>query len=229
MRTNEKCSAWTRALEARALEARALEDCRVPRVLTEDDVSDFRDRLCAVAERLFAELGPQGVGIRRLAAELGVSPMTPYRYFKDKDDILAAVRASGFDRFSDALEAALQSAGDPLGQAAAVGDAYFRFALDHASAYKLMFDLDQPTEAEHPDLVRATGRAKQTMTGYIRRLVEAGVLEGDIDLIAHVFWASIHGLVVLHLAGKLHGGVRVETLRDESFRALARAYQPRRD
>lgn len=197
----------------------------MPRVLTQDEVSEFRGRLSATAERLFAERGPGGVGMRQLAAEMGVSPMTAYRYFKDKDDILAAVRASGFDRFSDALEAALGVFDDPLAQAAAVGEAYFRFAIDNAPAYKLMFDLDQPTESQYPDLVRAVERAKKTMTGYIRRLVDAHVLEGDVDLIAHVFWAAIHGLVVLHLAGKLPGPVDVEALRDESFRVLFESYQ----
>ena len=47
------------------------------------------------AERLFAEHGVEAVTMRQLAAALGVSPMTPYRYFKDKDAILAAVRARG--------------------------------------------------------------------------------------------------------------------------------------
>ena len=49
--------------------------------------------------------------MRQLAAELGVSPMTPYRYFEDKDDILAAVRANGFNRFAEALETARDGAG----------------------------------------------------------------------------------------------------------------------
>ena len=204
-----------------------LEDDRLPRVLTQDEVSDFRDRLSTVAERLFAEHGPQGVGMRQLAAELGVSPMTAYRYFKDKDDILAAVRANGLERFSDALDAGLQSSTNALEQASAVGEAYFRFAIDHAASYKLMFDLSQPNEADYPDLVRASARAKKTMTGYVRRLIEAGIVEGDVDLIAHVFWATIHGLVGLHLAGKLSGPVCVETLRDESFRVLFLSYRPR--
>lgn len=197
----------------------------MPRVLTTGEVSDFRERLCAAAERLFAEQGPQGASMRQLAAELGVSPMTPYRYFKDKDDILAAVRANAFDRFSDALETAYASSDDPLQGTAAVGDAYFHFALSNAAAYRLMFDLDQPTESNYPDLVRASERSKLTMTAYVRGMVEAGFLEGDIDLMAHVFWASVHGLVSLYLAGKLTGAVDVETLRTESFRALSWAYR----
>jgi AcrR family transcriptional regulator len=198
----------------------------VPRVLTSDEVSDFRERLCAVAERLFAEQGPQGVSMRQLAAELGVSPMTPYRYFKDKDDILATVRANGFDRFSDALETAFASSTEPLQRAGAVGDAYFSFALENASAYRLMFDLDQPTEANYPDLVRATERAKLTMTAYVQGLVDGGFLQGDVTLMSHVFWASVHGLVGLHLAGKLAGPIDMPTLRAESFRALSNAYRP---
>jgi AcrR family transcriptional regulator len=84
----------------------------MPRVLTETDVADFRDRLCEAAERLFAEKGPDAVTMRQLSAELGVSPMTPYRYFEDKDDILAAVRTSAFNRFAEALEKARDGAPD---------------------------------------------------------------------------------------------------------------------
>src|SRR5512136_1456942 len=115
----------------------------MPRVLSETDVADFRERLCEAAERLFAEKGPEAVTMRQLAAELGVSPMTPYRYFQDKDDILAAVRAN---RFADALEGARAKAGTARAKGAAVGEAYLDFAFEHPHTYKLMFDLDQPHE-----------------------------------------------------------------------------------
>ena len=63
--------------------------------------------------------------IRQLAAELGVSPMTPYRYFKDKDAILAAVRARAFDRHAEALERAYRDGpADPAARAVAIGAAY---------------------------------------------------------------------------------------------------------
>src|SRR3954467_15223150 len=112
----------------------------MPRVLTETDVADFRDRLCAAAERLFAEKGLDGVTMRQLAAELGVSPMTPYRYFRDKEDILATVRANGFTRSAEALEQARdRTPGDARAKSAAVGSAYLDFAFQHPNTYKLMF------------------------------------------------------------------------------------------
>jgi len=175
----------------------------MPRVLSEIDVAGFRDRVCEVAARLFAAKGTQGVTMRELASALGVSAMTPYRYFRDKDDILAAVRARAFDRFAEALEKAYSGPGTTIERSRAKRDAYIRFALEGPATYRLMFDLSQPTEEEYPDLVRAMARARATMTAHVRDLVDEGILEGDPELIGHVFWAALHGAVTLHLAGKL--------------------------
>ncbi len=59
--------------------------CRcVPRAaLQPQEVEDFRERLCRVATRRFAEHGHAGVSLRQLAVELGCSPMTPYRDFRE--------------------------------------------------------------------------------------------------------------------------------------------------
>lgn len=198
----------------------------MPKVLSDEDVIAFRARLCAAAERLFAERGPDAVNMRQLAAELGVSAMTPYRYFKDKDAILAAVRAQGFDRFAAALETAFATSDDPLAQAAAVSSAYIEFALENPAAYRLMFDLTQPNEADYPDLMRAAARAKLTMRAYVDRLIAAGLIAGgDPEVIAHAHWAAIHGLVVLKLAGKLSEGVAFDAVRASLLGALARGYR----
>ncbi len=184
----------------------------MPRVLSPDDVSHFRDRLCLVAERLFAEHGADSVTMRQLAADLGCSPMTPYRYFKDKDAILGAVRAAGFDRFSDALEQAFEDASalDPKARSEAVGRAYVHFALTQPHAYRLMFDLTQPGEDAYPDLVRAAARARATMTDHLRGVATDDRLKGNQAMVGHIHWAAIHGVLMLHLAGKL--GPKVEVM-----------------
>ena len=62
----------------------------MPRNLSPSDVANFRERLCDVATQLLAELGQEGFNMRELAARMGVSAMTTYRYFKDKNEILLA-------------------------------------------------------------------------------------------------------------------------------------------
>jgi AcrR family transcriptional regulator len=179
-----------------------------------------------VAERLFGRLGVENVGIRQIAQELGCSPMTPYRYFRDKDEILAATRAAAFDRFAAALEAATATAADPAAQSSAAGEAYIRFALGEPNAYRLMFDLAQPGEEDYPELARAGARARRTMTIYVEALVAAGLLEGDPVLLGHVFWAAVHGVVSLQLAGKLEAGPDFQTIRREMLRLLIRGATP---
>jgi AcrR family transcriptional regulator len=197
----------------------------MPRVLSPSDVTDFRERLCEAAESLFAERGPEAVTMRQLAAELGVSPMTPYRYFHDKEDILAAVRANGFNRFAEALETARAGAESPRAKAAAVAGAYLAFAFDRPHTYKLMFDLNQPVEGNYPELVAANQRARATMSGYVNDLVASGDLAGDPEQVGLMFWAATHGAVALELAGKLPPGT-ARLLNHALTATLARGLRP---
>ena len=101
----------------------------MPKNLSAAEVGAFRTRLCKVAQHRFATQGRDGVSMRQLADALGCSPMTPYRYFRDKDAILAAVRTAAFDRFAEALEAAAVKARKDLpaqGQAVRSGRASCR-------------------------------------------------------------------------------------------------------
>lgn len=197
----------------------------MPRILSDADIAEFRDRLCEVATRQFAAHGPDGVTMRALARELGVSPMTPYRYFKDKDEILAAVQARAFDRFAEALESPMDAPGTAETRANAVGAAYARFAFEDPEAYRLMFEIPLPKCEAYPDLDRATERARKSMTGYVKALVNDGLLQGDPELIGHVFWATMHGAVMLKLANKLSSDCDFDRIVEAAFTALGRGFQ----
>jgi AcrR family transcriptional regulator len=193
----------------------------MPRNLSSAEVDAFRARLCAVAQKRFAKQGVDGVSMRQLADALGCSPMTPYRYFRNKEEILAAVRAAAFDRFASALEeAARKTRGDLRAGGQAMGEAYIRFALGSPDAYRLMFDLSQPHPDRYPELVRASARARHMMSAALEALVKAGIFVGDPQLLGYVFWATMHGLVVLHLAGKLPKKPDFRTIQREAMRLL---------
>ena len=176
----------------------------MPRVLTEEATREFREKLIDAAERLFARHGLEAVTLRQLAAEVGVSPMTPYRYFADKDAILAAVRARAFTRHAEALEAAFDAAQDDVAAASeAVGRAYVTFAFSHPEAYKLMFDISQPNETAYPELIAAAARSRRTMTRHLEALAAAGLFSGDAGLVGHMYWAALHGSIMLAFCGML--------------------------
>jgi len=196
----------------------------LPKNLSADDILQFQDRLCDAAEHLFVVHGPEAVTIRQLASAIGVSPMTPYRYFKDKDAILAAVRARAFDRHAQALETAYHApASGPVERAVTVSGAYLRFALEHPEAYKLMFDITQPGAEAYPDLVRAGERSRATMTRHIRDLTEAGLISGDPDLIGHMYWAAMHGPIMLQLSGMLGADFTAERIVDGLTAAITKS------
>ena len=178
-----------------------------------------RERLCDAAAKIFVEEGEGALSMRRLAAEVGCSPMAPYRHFADKQALIAAVRAAAFNRLADALDGVAR---DGRHRAADIGEAYVRFARQNPAAYKLMFDLAQPDEATYPELASAAARARVSMSGYVRELVEAGVLVGDPVELGYVFWAAIHGLIVLDLAGRIPADPGFEALRRRTLGALMR-------
>ncbi|HEY2709329.1 MAG TPA: TetR/AcrR family transcriptional regulator [Caulobacteraceae bacterium] len=196
---------------------------KAKRARSADARGEVRGRLCEAATKLFLEEGEAALSMRRLAAEVGCSPMAPYRHFADKEALIAAIRAATYDRLADALEGVEK---DARHRAADVGEAYVRFARENPTAYKLMFDLTQPNEAAYPELAAASARARGSMNGYVYELVEAGVLVGDPVELGYVFWAAIHGLVVLELAGRIPADPGFDRLRRITMGGLMRGFRP---
>lgn len=176
----------------------------MPRYLTDKDIADFRSQLCKVATERFARFGYEGVSMRQLAEALGCSPKTPYRYFKDKADILATVRAQAFGKFADALEAA--SKGPPSERGRRTSEAYLGFALKNPHAYRIMFDIDVPIDEEHAELAKQAERAARFITRGAEEMSRAGAIDADPTLFGWSMWAAIHGIVMLHQSGMLKHG-----------------------
>ena len=210
------------------------------KTLRPDEVAAFRRRAVEAATRLFAERGYGGVTMRGLGEVLGVSAMTPYRYLESKDELFALVRAEAFRRFAERLEAALaRGGGDALARLRRLKQAYVAFAIDEPDAYRIMFELRAPVARDAPGTPGAAELAAQARRafGCLHRTVAEAIAAGQIGgrgpggsrvarsadvpaaaagdplTVAHLMWASTHGLVSLHLAGQLAMG--------RSLRALA--------
>jgi hypothetical protein len=88
-----------------------------------------------------------------------------------------------------------------------------------------MFDVSQPTFADYPELVAAMGRARLTMGAGLRELATAGRFKGDVELAAYVFWSTMHGAVMLELAGLLEGSkLDARTIAKPAVEALGKHF-----
>jgi len=200
----------------------------MPRVLSPVEIESFRADLCRVATRRFAEAGYDGVTLRGLAAELGVSPMTPYRYFANKEAIFEAVRSAAFERFGDHACATREATDHlaPLEQLSAMGRSYVAFALAEPHAYRIMFELDHLSGADDAFVEEHRARCWDQILAVCERCVREGVLDGEPLLIAHLSWVTLHGLVSLHLSGKLQVGLTLEELLEPTLQWTLRGAAP---
>lgn len=199
----------------------------MPLPLSDQQISEFRHKVCTVAASQFAEFGVAKVSMRSLAQALGCSATSLYNYFANKEEILSASRAMAYDQLADSLQAAEQSCSDLWQQSRAIGDAYVAFAEQYPAAYQLIFAFRDANEGIYPPLQQAEARARQCLTRYIDNMIGAGLLSGDPTTLAHVYWAGMHGLIQLRMAGQLKAqNTNFDSLRHEMMRLITRGALP---
>ena len=77
--------------------------------LTAVEVERFRDSVAEAAFEMVAEEGVSSLTLRRLAARLGCSYAKPYSYYRDKEQLVDAVRGRAFDRLAEYVTEAAAS------------------------------------------------------------------------------------------------------------------------
>lgn len=187
----------------------------------EPRVRETRERIIAEAERQFAELGPDKASLRSIARAIGWTAASLYRYFPNKEALLAATRAAVLNRFSDRIESAYAASEGPWERSRAVGRAYARFAFEEPHAYRLVFGMAAP-DPKPPELEEAEARSLRTVTDYVQDMIDAGLLQGEADAIGRAYWAALHGLIVLRMAGRIESDEEFERLRHETMRLITR-------
>jgi len=193
--------------------------------LSEQQISEFKLKLVAVATRLFVKKGYAGVTMRAIARELDCSPMKAYRYFGGKDEIFAMVRTAAYQAFGESQNIAYFAKNNSLERLVELGNAYYRYAAENPLQYRLMFELFQPDPEGYPELQEAESAAMKPLHTVIAEMIDQKIFSGDADTLTHVFWSSVHGVVSLNLAGKLNkrvdSTVIEEAVASAIFRGLA--------
>lgn len=163
---------------------------------------DLRAALLDSALALLDTEGPGELSLRAVARHAGVSPNAPYRHYRDKETLLAALATRGYTELGERLAEAAPG-DDPGAEIVAMACAAVDYALDHPGVYRLMFGQSCST---HPDAIAASDAA---MAFVADRIAAVAAPERREALLTGI-WSLVHGLSTLLLDERLGARTRAE-------------------
>jgi len=145
--------------------------------------------------------GTDALSLRALARAVGVSQTAPYRHFKDKDELLAAVATRGYRSLLGTLQAAGKNTSDcPRDQLYAFARSYVDYAAENPDLFKLMFGPSLQPLSNYPELRDASRETLLLVQRFLQRGIDLGDFRPqDITYLANAAWAGIHGLATLRV------------------------------
>src|SRR4051812_28737058 len=152
-----------------------------------------RERLLRAAADLLTSGGRDAVSTRAVSAAAGVRAPTLYRLFGDKEGLLDAVVAYGFEEYL-ADKKALDLTDDPVADLSRSWDLQVDFGLSKPAFYILMYGEARSGEG------RAGGEAVPILHGLVGRVAAAGQLRMSVERAAHLMYAPGGGVVLSLLA-----------------------------
>ena len=160
---------------------------------------DLRSALLAAAGEVLSEEGVTKLSLRGAARRAGVSQTAPYRHFRDKAALLAALAAGGFRDLAEAMHR-LAAASQPPQRLLATGQAYVAFALEKSALFRLMFGPEIADKASYPELRAASAEAFAVLTREVSpgRMSEAQAYDRAVAA-----WSLVHGLATLLIDGQV--------------------------
>lgn len=163
----------------------------------EESAAATRRTLLDQAALLLDTGGPDAVTLREVGARAGVTRGAPYRHFADKEGLLTAVAAEGWERLGDHMH-------ELRGEAGVSSAGKLRAALIHVITvsrqqphlYRLMFS---PPAGDPAAVVRVAQRMCDEFLAIV-----AGVAGNDrAERYAATLLTGVHGAVGLEMSGLL--------------------------
>ncbi|WP_415974547.1 TetR/AcrR family transcriptional regulator [Rhodococcus sp. 077-4] len=155
-------------------------------------MDNLRTRLIDAGVRLLERDGLDGLTIRAVTREAGVSHGAPRRYFPTLHALAAAVARVGLVDLDATMKVAAQQSDSPLAALDAVADAYVQFAVERPAMFALIF---------RHDMLEGSGEnLRDTSRPLFHALIESirAVAPENPQFAALRLWTSVHGIAALN-------------------------------
>ena len=188
------------------------------------DGGRLRTEIVSAAVGEIARLGSiEAVSLRGVARAAGIDPMSIYRHFASKDELVWAVLDAEFAALVRALDEAEQQFDDPVDRLRSRCLGYLRFGMERHGEFLVLFGTEgRPTP---------TSGAPEQLPGWplfaafvagIERCLATSRAAGNADAQrrATLLWVALHGATVLRVSKKGFPWPPAEQLVDDMLQRL---------
>lgn len=182
---------------------------------------DTKDQILAAARSAFDRDGAEGLSMRDIAKEVGITPMAIYRHYENKQALIDALVLDALGEWSAMVAKIPPQA--PLDWIRAIGEAHLDFALNTPRRYEAAFLTHTTKARRYPDdFLAGQSPAGTLQLRLIEDLIATGVLKATSPVEVLVTNAALsQGLITLYRAGRMAGGEA--EFRELYLRATARS------
>ena len=179
-----------------------------------------REKILAATLKLMESAdGADAVTMRGVATSVGMTAMAIYKHFQNREALLRAVTAAEYPRIASYFERANARKNVP-GLRGMLG--YLDYAFDHPQLFRYMFSSYRADAFSFPQDVK--GNKSPTfniLETVVSQLMDQRVIRmDDVGETALSIWAHAHGLIMLHLSGRI--AAPRDTFRGLYMRSLDR-------
>ncbi|MDR3588014.1 MAG: TetR/AcrR family transcriptional regulator [Desulfosporosinus sp.] len=164
---------------------------------------DLKAELIRMGLKLLDQEGYERFSLRKVAKACNVSQTAPYRHFKDKDQLIAAIAAEATKEFDQSLKQALEKfPDDPKKQLKEMGIAYVNFFVHNPEYLRLLFLSDIKSKMKIDPCLSENhfldGHPFHTFFNAVKRYKNNSPNEtmGEKELMLYC-WGLVHGISVL--------------------------------
>jgi len=153
---------------------------------------NLKEELISCASAMCERDGYTKLSIRSLAKESNVSQTAPYRHFKTKEDLYAAVSRHGFNKLSKAIHVDIDKKVTKK-QIVDMAIKYIEFGLENANTYDLMLGTAVGNFNNYPELLESANSVYDNFRSNFSKLSNDS--DEVIAFKCITLWSMVHGLV----------------------------------
>ena len=188
----------------------------------EREKSETRDKILDAARELFVTESYEGVSMRKVAEKIEYSPTAIYVHFADKNELFRELCHQDYARLAEVFTSSVMST-EPIARLKQIGAIYIDFGTRYPNHYKFMFMTPhpphEPDEMDREMMGNPEKDAYAFLKWAVQQAIDAGCFREEIqdaEIVSQTLWASVHGVISLHIAKGEDPWVDWRPLRDRA-------------